>query len=304
MRSTRWNTYKYVYLQLEYKGLFWYYVFCNPGTVRTEWMGVFMKLKAITVFVIVALSVSNPEIHQQRSSADVRNGVSNNRTELAAEITEIADPVDVSLSSSAEPPVQRSAYPIALAVPSVFLAGFWLFCLLRAAQALLIFLAMNRSQPWIMGTRLVFGRGMMLVLILCVCQAQTTQANDRYFYYSVSTDGNLYSVGDTVHWTTNAGISGSDVTGIGAFDAVLYESRGETMSGPMTEDFFVYHHGFITNCIPEDYYSHGQITSVFHRGNKFSSGGTGGAGSVSLGAGQFEKKKEFLVVSFAKARIQ
>ena len=81
-------------------------------------------------------------------------------------------------------------------------------------------------------------------------------ASDRYFWYSVSAGGSLYQVGDTVHWKISAGAAGSEVTGIRTLDCALHESRGEVMKGPLTVSFYVgKQYGFITNCLPENYYA-------------------------------------------------
>lgn len=136
---------------------------------------------------------------------------------------------------------------------------------------------------------------MALLTIVCLCFTPLkAHPDDRYFSYSVSAGGGLYSVGDLVHWNTSASVIGSDISGIKALSCSLIESRGEAMSGPLSASFFVPYYGSVTNCVPENYHDvpgTGKVTTTFKYTNKFSSGGSGGAGSVGLGAGQFVKKE-------------
>jgi len=250
-----------------------------------------MKLKAIAVFVIVVLGASGPHTHKQRSGPDTRDSVIHDRAVVVPNIMEIADPVDVSLSPGIERPVTRSTYPIALAVPTVLLAGFWLYCLLRAAQALRACMMVSRTRPWFLKPQPIPGRVVLLALILCAWQAQATHASDIYFDYSVSAGGNLYQVGDEVFWEISASVEG-DTRGIRDLSVSLYESRNEDVDAPLTATGFrPEHQRVVTAFVPLDYFDGGpNVPFYFSYHNYFevSGGGHGGVGGVSgLGVARF-----------------
>lgn len=129
------------------------------------------------------------------------------------------------------------------------------------------------------------------VLLLLVLTLRPAAANDRYFSYTVETDKTVYRVGDTVYWRVYAEVYGEDVTGISSLSATLFESLNEEMLPPLEENFFVPKVGFVTNCVPLDYFETGIVTSAFNWVDKFDSTGSAGEGWVSMSAGQFVKNE-------------
>ena len=240
-----------------------------------------MKPKAIAAFVMVVFGVSAPGAYRQGSYPHSAH----ERTAQARAIAEIADPANVSPTAGTEQSVGSSMYTIALLVPAVFLAGFWMYCLLRAAQAARACLTLCRTRPWFLNTQPVLGRGFALVIILVLLPAQGLFSRDIYFDYSVSADSDLYKVGDEVSWSISASVEG-DTRGIKAFDVSLYESRNEEVEAPATAPFFRPEFQLMLT----QFFSDGKLTSDFNYKNFFevTDGGSGGAGGIyGLGVSQF-----------------
>ncbi|MBN1505296.1 MAG: hypothetical protein JW955_00535, partial [Sedimentisphaerales bacterium] len=161
-----------------------------------------MKSKAILVFLVVVLWAVEPSAWRREAVASdaLQPGGSGKRS--LPMVVATADPVDVSLLPL--PAGQGRTLPWASILLAALLAGGWSFCLLRAMQAGRLWRANGPNGPWLSFTAPRLLRRIVVILILTAAPVESLYSSDRMFTYSVSTGGNLYTVGDTVHWTTSA----------------------------------------------------------------------------------------------------